>query len=207
MGGALTAAWRARAAYSGGSASGMVAGNCATFISGPFSPPSAAQDRRRLGAAAAAEHAIGRNPRRHARRRWADAGVARRARRRGDRVRCRSEWKARGRGSQLPYFYSVTPPIAQSARCATSPVSLRCTVEEQENADLAPPPSRRGRGRWQTAKRADGRGRKLRLSNSPIMRSSRESPPCQKAGSRASSPNGASSSAWCLVPPAASIAR
>jgi len=44
-------------------------------------------------------------------------------------------------------------------------------------------------------------------SSSSIMRSIRPRPPCQKPGSRASSPNGASSSACVLVPPAASMAR
>src|SRR5262249_55874570 len=44
-------------------------------------------------------------------------------------------------------------------------------------------------------------------SSSSIMRSMTPSPPCQNAGSRASRPKGASSSEWCLVPPAASISR
>ena len=44
-------------------------------------------------------------------------------------------------------------------------------------------------------------------SSSPIIRSITPRPPCQNFGSRASRPNGASSSAWCLVPPAASISR
>src|SRR5262249_42522136 len=44
-------------------------------------------------------------------------------------------------------------------------------------------------------------------SSSTIMRSITPSPPCQNAGSRASSPKGASSSEWCLVPPAASMSR
>src|SRR5919201_4314117 len=42
-------------------------------------------------------------------------------------------------------------------------------------------------------------------SSSSIIRSITPSPPCQNAGSRASRPKGASSSEWCLVPPAASI--
>jgi hypothetical protein len=44
-------------------------------------------------------------------------------------------------------------------------------------------------------------------SSSSIIRSITPSPPCQNAGSRASRPKGASSSEWCLVPPAASISR
>src|SRR5262249_37345397 len=44
-------------------------------------------------------------------------------------------------------------------------------------------------------------------SSSAIMPSITCRPPCQKGGSRASSPNGLSSSVWCLVPPAASMAR
>jgi len=44
-------------------------------------------------------------------------------------------------------------------------------------------------------------------SSSSIRRSITDRPPCQKLGSRASSPNGASSSEWCLVPPAASMSR
>jgi hypothetical protein len=44
-------------------------------------------------------------------------------------------------------------------------------------------------------------------SNSPINPAITDKPPCQNAGSRASSPKGLSSSAWCLVPPAASISR
>ncbi len=44
-------------------------------------------------------------------------------------------------------------------------------------------------------------------SNSPIIPSIMPSPICQNAGSVASSPKGLSSSEWCLVPPAASIAR
>jgi hypothetical protein len=44
-------------------------------------------------------------------------------------------------------------------------------------------------------------------SSSPISRSIIERPICQKAGSRASRPNGARSSVWCLVPPAESSAK
>jgi hypothetical protein len=41
IGGASDCSFINSDAYSGGSASGMFASNCATFISGPFSPPSA----------------------------------------------------------------------------------------------------------------------------------------------------------------------
>jgi hypothetical protein len=44
-------------------------------------------------------------------------------------------------------------------------------------------------------------------SSSAIIRSISDSPPDQNAGSRASSPNGAKSSAWCFVPPAESMAK
>src|SRR5919197_2507338 len=40
-------------------------------------------------------------------------------------------------------------------------------------------------------------------SSSSIIRSITPSPPCQNAGSRGSRPKGASSSEWCLMPPAA----
>ena len=42
IGGAWLCSWPSSAAYSAGSASGMVASSCATFMIGPFSPPSAA---------------------------------------------------------------------------------------------------------------------------------------------------------------------
>ena len=42
IGGAWLWSWPSSAAYSAGSASGMVASSCATFMIGPFSPPSAA---------------------------------------------------------------------------------------------------------------------------------------------------------------------
>ena len=42
MGGALDCNWRSSSAYSGGSASGMVARIWAAFMSGPLRPPSAA---------------------------------------------------------------------------------------------------------------------------------------------------------------------
>ena len=42
-------------------------------------------------------------------------------------------------------------------------------------------------------------------SNSPISRSMTPRPRLQKSGPRASRPNGASSSEWCLVPPARSM--
>jgi len=44
-------------------------------------------------------------------------------------------------------------------------------------------------------------------SSSSIMPEMIERPFCQKAGSEASRPNGLSSSLWCLVPPALSIAK
>ena len=42
IGGAWLCSWPSSAAYSAGRASGMVASSCATFMIGPFSPPSAA---------------------------------------------------------------------------------------------------------------------------------------------------------------------
>ncbi len=42
MGGACDCSWESSWAYSGGSASGMVASSCATFMIGPLRPPSAA---------------------------------------------------------------------------------------------------------------------------------------------------------------------
>ena len=42
MGGACDCSWDSSCAYSAGSASGMVASSCATFMIGPLRPPSAA---------------------------------------------------------------------------------------------------------------------------------------------------------------------
>ncbi len=51
IGGASLCSFCNSAAYSGGSRSGMVAINCATFISGPLSRPSADDERGRLAGA------------------------------------------------------------------------------------------------------------------------------------------------------------
>jgi hypothetical protein len=50
MGGASDWSWASSAAYSGGNASGMVASSCATFIMGPFRPPSARASSAALSA-------------------------------------------------------------------------------------------------------------------------------------------------------------
>ena len=50
IGGAWLCSLVSSAAYSGGSASGMVASSCATFMIGPFRPPSAAASPKRLAA-------------------------------------------------------------------------------------------------------------------------------------------------------------
>ena len=73
MGGAWLCSLISSLAYSGGSASGMVASSCATFMIGPFSPPSAAVERD--GVAGAVRRAAERARRRHARRHAADAGA------------------------------------------------------------------------------------------------------------------------------------
>ena len=50
IGGAWLCSLISSLAYSGGSASGMVASSCATFMIGPFSPPSAAASSSALAA-------------------------------------------------------------------------------------------------------------------------------------------------------------
>ena len=50
MGGAWLCSLVSSAAYSAGSASGMVASSCATFMIGPFKPPSAAASPMALAA-------------------------------------------------------------------------------------------------------------------------------------------------------------
>ena len=81
IGGALLCSWASSAAYSAGRASGMVAISCATFINGPFRPPSASLQLDGVGAVERAAHQAGAG---HARRlhahRAADLGVAAKAR-------------------------------------------------------------------------------------------------------------------------------
>jgi hypothetical protein len=50
MGGASDCSFCSSAAYSGGTRSGMVARSCATFMIGPFSPPSTAANAAALDA-------------------------------------------------------------------------------------------------------------------------------------------------------------
>ena len=83
IGGASLCSLVSSVAYSAGSASGMVASNCATFMIGPFSPPSASASSAALRARSSGspKHAVGRDPGRHPADIGADAGIACRARR------------------------------------------------------------------------------------------------------------------------------
>ena len=65
IGGALLCSWASSAAYSAGSASGMVAISCATFINGPLRPPRASLSSAALPAVEPPAHHPGtRDPRR-----------------------------------------------------------------------------------------------------------------------------------------------
>ena len=123
---------------------------------------------------------------------------------------------------QLGDLHQRTFEIAERRRPAPTP-RRRGRARRREGADRhnAPPRRRHWRRRAHSVRRGrrsgSFRGRwawtslaasaHQSNSNSPIIRSMTPRPPCQKAGSRASRPNGASSSEWCLVPPAESMAR
>ena len=81
IGGAWLCSLISSVAYSGGSASGMVASSCATFMIGPLSPPSAAASSSALAARFErhAEEARAGKARRGAAELGADIGVAPRA--------------------------------------------------------------------------------------------------------------------------------
>ena len=82
IGGACDCSWASSSAYSAGSASGMVAISCATFMIGPLRPPSAAASAAAFLAVVGieAEQALARDPRRHRTDVGADLDVARRPR-------------------------------------------------------------------------------------------------------------------------------
>ena len=92
IGGAWLCSFVSSAAYSGGSASGMVAISCATFMIGPLSPPSAAASADGIAGAVElrAEQPRARHARRHAADVGADARVARGAG--GEAVFFASRW-------------------------------------------------------------------------------------------------------------------
>ena len=87
MGGASLCSFCSSAAYSGGMRSGMVASSCATFMIGPFRPPSAWASAAAFEASLpiAPEQPRSRHARRHAAHIGADAGIAGSAR--GEAVR------------------------------------------------------------------------------------------------------------------------
>ena len=135
IGGAWLCSFISSVAYSAGSASGMVASSCATFMIGPFSPPSAAASAERIGGAVAlrADEALPG----HARGDAADLGCRR--------------WHSVWRGRRSGFFRGRGgDAIVQAAASSASSSSIRLAI---------------------TLK-----------------------PPSQNFGSRASSPNGASSS-------------
>ena len=91
--------------------------------------------------------------------------------------------------------------VATIARRSDARRSLASeTPAELSRRDAGPRRSRRG-ARALTAQAASS------ASSSPISPSITDSPICQKPGSLASRPKGASSSLWCLVPPAFSMAK
>ena len=117
-------------------------------------------------------------------------------------------------------------------RCASSAAKNACGVRRRKHLLWRAKQQRRGRrGRRGTARRAACRGHAARAvlragpasapqigsrggatgqssaSSSSIRPLITPRPICQKAGSEASRPKGASSSEWCLVPPAFSMSK